>query len=159
MTEKEALTEYFNAQENSIDMPSRNHSIVQSNLPIAFYPLRDKYRIFTELNLKLANISTIPDACIYAKNTEKIDWFEDELEKKEPPLVIIEILSPRQGMQELTEKFKQYFGAGVKSCWLIQPYVKTVMVFDKNRNNTVFTSGQIFDVALNAHIEFDVIFE
>jgi Uma2 family endonuclease len=44
----------------------------------------------------------------------------------DPPLTVVEILSPNQGMEELISKADAYFEAGVKSCWIVQPLLEAI---------------------------------
>jgi Uma2 family endonuclease len=122
-------------------MPSKLHSIAQANLMVILANYREKYRFFSELSLSLPDWDTVPDACIYAKNS--LDLFEDEITVKVPPLCAIEILSPSQSLNELIEKVKKYFERGVKSCWVVIPIMKNVYVFSDLQNYEVFKSGMI----------------
>jgi len=45
------------------------------------------------------------------------------------PLLAVEILSPRQGIDEILGKFKAYFALSVKSCWLIIPPNQSITVY------------------------------
>jgi Uma2 family endonuclease len=47
---------------------------------------------------------------------------------KKPPITVIEILSPKQAVQDLVDKFDEYFKVGVKSCWLVIPTLEIVGV-------------------------------
>lgn len=58
-----------------------------------------------------------------------LDVRHDEIKLSEPPLVAIEILSPEQKLQDLTDKTYRYFDFGVKSCWIVLPSLKTIMVY------------------------------
>ena len=54
--------------------------------------------------------------CIYLKRQRNLQ--NDILRMSEMPLLAIEVLSPKQGIYDILEKFKLYFSLGVQSCWL-----------------------------------------
>lgn len=133
--------------ERNKPMPSYNHSLLQIKLgALLFNKYADKYQFHSELELDLPNAErpTLPDICILPK--QKIDWINDVLRVKEPPLTTIEILSPMQNIDTLKNKiFQQYFPAGVKSAWLVVPSLKTVSVYTPDGNIHSFSSGQLLD--------------
>ncbi len=108
-------------------MPSRNHAALQSNL---IYYLRLRYNqthtILSELSLKLNQDEqkTVPDVTIYARPPYYST--ADQITVAEVPDTTIEILSPTQGLAELTDKVEYYLAAGVKSCWIVLPGFRSV---------------------------------
>ena len=127
--------------ERNKPMPSKNHSIVQSNL---IFELQNKYRktysIASEIDLIMPEKpNTVPDIAIYPKL--KIDFFEDQIGMKEMPLTTIEILSPSQSENELVAKAQRYFDAGVKSCWIVLPIFKAIVVLSAFTKRQVFTEN------------------
>ncbi len=75
---------------------------------------------------------------------------EDELDNDilrmtQMPDLVIEILSPRQAINEILSKFKAYLTLGVKSCWLIIPSVKVIKIYWANEN-------KIFDIQHDTEI-------
>lgn len=88
--------------------PSFNHSAIQTNLgAIIKFSYRKKYRALSELTLKLAEWPSVPDIAIVP--WEKLNTAEDQIKVTEPPLGVIEILSPKQSFNELLDKAKDYF--------------------------------------------------
>ncbi len=77
----------------------------------------------------------------------------------EMPLLAVEILSPSQGTQEILDKFKVYFDAGIKSCWLIVPILRSVMVYSEAEEAQTFHSGEVVDSVSDIRIPIDQIFE
>ncbi len=151
------IDEVLNTEEISIDMPSRNHAGILSNLGGIFFQHKDKFRSFSQLSLKLNGWASIPDFCVYPQI--KINWNNDELEVITPPLLVVEIISPQQGTKELIDKFESYFANGVKSCWLLNPLLHQVIIFDAQGNRTYIHSGLIQDVVLQVDIKIDDVFE
>lgn len=80
-------------------MPSLNHARAQGRLVAAMMRFDQDYDILPELSLELDGRSFTPDISIYPRLAA--DWIQDEIRKTEPPLAAIEILSPKQVMDDL----------------------------------------------------------
>lgn len=144
-------------EHESIDMPSLHHSIVQSHLAALFYMnYREKYRALTQPTLLLDKWESEPDLAIYPKRP--VDWRFDEIKLKDVPLTVIEIISPRQGTQEIKEKIQKYFDAGVNSCWLINPLIEIVQVYTPDWKKAVFSDSKIQDKTLDVEFDFKTVF-
>lgn len=138
-------------------MPSKNHSRLQLRMgKLLIDKYDERYDFHSELSLQLSTGKATPDICIYPK--EVIDWFNDEVRVTEPPLTAIEILSPTQGLQDVTEKLTLYFGAGVKSVWVVIPTFKTIYVITPERDVKTFTTGTLTDAALDIRLDMDALF-
>ncbi len=137
-------------------MPSKNHAIVQSNLAGALLAYRSKYTVLSELSLKLPGREATPDICIYAKLP--FDLSSDEIKMTEPPLLIVEIVSPSQSDYDTVQRFKDYFKDGVKSCWLVQIAIGIITVYGPDMKPYVFSSGEVKDPALDISVRLDEIF-
>ena len=99
----------------------------------------------------------IPDIAVYP--WRKVDYTHgDEIRVEEIPLLIIEILSPTQGMQEIIDTFVIYLQSGVKSCWLVQPYGQSVMVWTSPETYTHVVEGDLVDNALGLRVPLAQIF-
>jgi Uma2 family endonuclease len=142
--------------EISIDMPSRNHAVILSNICGIFYQYRQNYRLYSQLAINLNGWDSIPDFCVYP--ISPIKWDEDELILTTPPLLVIEILSPKQALKELTDKFKEYFKNGVQSCWLVNPTLEEIIVFDANGGKTFYHQGIIKDPVTQMEADLKNIF-
>jgi Uma2 family endonuclease len=114
--------------EESFDMGSWNHALVQSRLNRLLPD--DKFTLVTKLSLDISAIDLSqfnlkvrgelkPDICLYPPTRRGLSRLTDILKMSEMPLLAIEILFPTQGMYEIKEKFKVYFALGIKSCWLV----------------------------------------
>jgi len=137
--------------------PSYYHAYLSSSLIVALAQLKT-YSIFSELTLQIDGKDYIPDVCLYPKQT--INFAEgDILKMTEMPLLAIEVLSPSQGTQEIIDKFKVYFTAGIKSCWLVIPPAQTVMVYSSAKQAKVFNSGELVDETLQIRLPLAAIFE
>ncbi|MEQ1746025.1 MAG: Uma2 family endonuclease [Saprospiraceae bacterium] len=104
----------------------------------------NRFEFFTELTLDTPSEKSIPDICICP--LEPVDFFHDEIKRKDPPLVTIEILSPSQAVQTLVDKTTDYFSFGVKSCWIVLPSLQSIYVFKAPMDHEVFSLGdELYD--------------
>ena len=152
----EAVIEQYE-QERNKPMPSKNHSIIQSNLIVELtIPYRDKFRLLSEVKLNMPPVDTVPDVAIYP--LMEFDSLHDETKMEEMPLGAIEIISPSQGDQELIDKISRYFDFGVKSCWLVQPTFRIVTVFSDKTTFKTFIDGELYDPVLDIRLDLNRIF-
>ena len=140
-------------------MSSFNHSELQSRLAfLLMSAYRNKYSILTELDFEFASGKTRPDLCIMTKR--KVDWLADEIIVQEVPLTTIEILSPEQSLNSLTDRIcKEHFPAGVKTVWLGVSTVQTVSILLPDRKQMNFAQGIIIDPMTNIQLKLSEIFE
>lgn len=150
--EESALSDY--EKERGKPMPSRNHSIVQLRLGAAFLAFSD-FSVCSELTLELPDGSRLtPDLCAYPRLT--LDWLHDDIRMKQMPLLAVEILSPTQGIQDITDKIPLYFAHGVESVWFVNPPMQLIAIFRPGISKPqVFTEGEVKDPAtgLTARVE------
>ena len=126
--------------ERNKPLPDFRHSIVQSNL---IFGLGSRYKkefsLFSELNLSMpTGKDAVPDISIYHKM--KIDYSNDIISMVEMPLTTIEISSFPQTEEDLIRNSMRYFAVGVKSCWIVLPIFKVIIVFSEPTKRQVFTS-------------------
>jgi Uma2 family endonuclease len=151
----EMLSEY--ELERGKPMPSFNHAVVQTRLiTILSRIISGDLLILSELTIELESGPLTPDICIYPD--QEVNWVHDKIRMSEPPLLVVEILSPKQYLSDLMEKMELYFAAGVKSGWLVQPSLRSIAVFTPDMDSTVYTSGELTDPALGITINLDEIF-
>lgn len=146
-------------QERGKPMPSKNHAILQGEI---YYELRTQFGtqfdILPELSLDLVSGRATPDLCIYEKLTR--DWRKDVIKTKEPPIMAIEILSPKQNFNDITDKINDiYFPAGVKSVWVVLPQVESFMLFKPNEKTNTYNEGIFKDDASGFEVDLDKIFK
>lgn len=144
---------------------SYNHSMIQTNVGFLLKQL-GVYSDFTELSLDTSSVQLDnvpkrnemqPDICIYHKR--KLSRPFDILQMVGMPLLAVEILSPKQGIQEILEKFAVYFALGVKSCWLVDPMTAVVAVYSSLEQRTVYSTDKVIDEQLEIRLPFAEIFE
>jgi Uma2 family endonuclease len=139
-------------------MPSKNHSILQLRIARLLMNRYDtEYDFLSELSLVLTTGKATPDISVYPKLT--IDWLHDEIRVSDPPLAVIEILSPKQGLQDVTEKIDLYFGAGVKSCWVVIPTFQTIHIITPDKQVATFTAGTLTDPGTGIQLVMEEVFK
>ena len=139
-------------------MPSRNHSRVAHNLSVLLDRFKDRFSIHQQLSLNLDGWQVIPDLCLYPRGTLSSDWLTDEDEVVIPPFLVIEILSPKQNLQPLVDKIREYGQRGVKSCWLVVPVTGVVSVFPASGGSRAFAEGTLRDETAGIEIPLAQIF-
>lgn len=142
-------------QEENIMTPSYHHAYLSSNMIVALHKLKE-YSVFSELALQLEK-DYVADVCIYPKR-KIIFSAGDVIKVTEAPLMVVEILSPTQGTQEILDKFAGYFQAGVQSCWLVIPVAQAVTVYSSMERARTYTQGDIVDDVLDIRISVEEIF-
>ena len=138
-------------------MPSRNHSRVANNLGNTVDQFKDRFELFPQLNLNLEGWRTIPDFALYPQGALPKDWTSDDEEVSQVPLVIFEILSPKQNLQPLVDKIRTYLKHGVSSCWLIVPATRTATIFNASGDRT-FVEGIVRDDTVGLEVPHSAIF-
>ncbi|WP_446008689.1 Uma2 family endonuclease [Candidatus Electrothrix sp.] len=116
----------------------------------------NKYNLHIEMTLDINGTDYIPDIVLYRK--EKIDFLHDKIKADKPPLLLVEILSPKQAVNEVTEKFEVYLQAGVQSCWLVIPPTKTLVLFQDMQQPRSYSSGRFTDPVIELEVAVDDIF-
>jgi Uma2 family endonuclease len=135
--------------------PSLHHAYVSGNVIAALHAF-EEFSVFSELALQLEK-DVVADVCLYPKRS--INFAAgDVIKMTDVPLLIVEILSPTQGTQEILEKFAQYFQSGVQSCWLVIPVTQTVTVYSSMEHAKTFTEGDVTDTRLNVKLPILTIF-
>ncbi len=85
-------------------------------------------------------------------------WNHSLSQKTEPPLMVVEILSPKQTTDDLIEKADAYFEAGVKSCWILQPAFEAMAVLLPDAKPQFFTTGEVVDPVTEITLAVEEVF-
>ncbi len=135
--------------------PSKNHSIIQSNLLVALATnYRKQYRFLSEISLE--NPRFVPDIGIFPPMI--FDPLHDQTKLNQVPLGVIEIISPSQTQEELVEKAGQYFAAGVQSYWLVNPIFSIVPIMHSPDTYKNGIEGTLTDDKLGISLEMSDLF-
>lgn len=139
-------------EERGKPVPSQNHSCVQANLIMALGTACN-FRVASELTLEIEGQNYTPDLCVYPRDL--VNRRRDVIRRTDPPLLVVEILSPSLGNQERQEKVAVYLAHGVKNCWVVSPFARTVTVYLPDGEPVTRAQGTVTDPAtgLSARLE------
>ena len=129
-------------EERGKPMPSYNHGAIQMNLGVQFAK-HLSFRVISELTLDIGGKPYTPDLSVYAH--KPLNLRHDVSRSPDPPLVIVEILSPQLGAQAVMDKVDVYFAFGVKSCWVVSPTMHSIQILTADGGETVLNSGTATD--------------
>jgi len=135
--------------------PSYNHSYLAYRIAKAL-DQDEKYNIHIEMTLDIGGTDYVPDIALYEKR--RIDFLHDKIKAEEPPILLVEILSLTQAVNEITDKFEIYLHAGVQSCWLVIPPTKTIVVFHDIHHPVSYSTGQFADPTIGVDVSVENIF-
>jgi Uma2 family endonuclease len=139
------------------DKMSLNHSRTIQRIAVQLEQYDDEYDILPELEMKLNGKIVKPDVCVYPNLPE--DWYNDILFMTDPPVIAIEVVSPRQAVSDITDKMNTvYFPAGVQSVWIVIPTLQLITVRTPDGQKLTFDKGIIRDPATGLEIVFEKIF-
>lgn len=134
---------------------SYNHSKLIHRLSVALDRYEDQYDILPELELSTGKCK--PDVSVFPKRPE--DWDNDIVFYTQPPIIAIEIQSPKQATTEITKKMNEiYFPANVQSVWIIIPPLRLVFIQTPTGQKITYTQGIIQDPATTITVSFDLLF-
>ena len=138
--------------ERNKPMPSVNHSRIQLNLGMEFAKQRE-FSVYPELDIRLNGRDFTPDLCVYPH--EPFRQFADVIRREDAPLLIVEILSGRQGTFDVYEKIEWYLAQGVKSAWMISPLGGAVTIYAPGGGFQVHqATGVVTDPATGLRADF-----
>jgi Uma2 family endonuclease len=143
--------------ERNKPMPSNNHAKVQYRMCKQLGKYDTEFDILPELSIDFPTKPAVPDIAIYPIAPD--DWNNDSIKRTDLPLLVIEILSPKQAFDDILDKIKNiYFPAGLKSVWVVLPPGQSVMIFKPNEKPKTFDSGIMLDKASGFEVDLDKIF-
>ena len=147
-------TEEFHTE----DIMSLNHSRIAYNLTKALIKYDNQYSILPELEFSFPNSNVKPDIAICERLS--IDWLDDVIRLSAPPLIAIEILSPRQALSDLVDKAtKIYLPNGTYAVWIIIPTFNIVQVLTADHSSQAYVEGTITDSKTSINISLEDIFK
>lgn len=136
-------------------MPSLNHAGAQMNRGFLFKQ-QNTFSVFSELDLELDGVRYTPDLSVYPKRQP--DWSQDVIRETNPPLTTVEIFSPKQGYEDVMQKVVAYLDAGVKTCWVLVPPLRTITIYHPGKPPETFSTGMAVDSATGLRAEVAEVF-
>jgi Uma2 family endonuclease len=123
------------------DIVSYNHAKLTYRLSKSFSRYDTQYDILPELEFELLHGRAKPDIAIC--EPAEADWLRDVIRPTTPPLLAVEILSPRQALSDLTDKVLDvYFPSGTLVVWIVIPHFRQVTIMTPG-GQTTLTSGVV----------------
>jgi Uma2 family endonuclease len=135
--------------------PSYNHSYLAYRLA-KLMDDEERFNVHIEITLDIDGVDYIPDIAVYPR--KPIDFLHDKVKTEQRPLLVVEILSPRQAINDVTDKFELYLQSGIQSCWLIIPPTKTIIVFADIHQPQSYSTGMFVDSVLQKEISVEQVF-
>jgi Uma2 family endonuclease len=156
--EYDVLTEELTAYEieRGKPMPSMNHSRLQKRFLVALEVFEPVYECLPEIDIELDGKRFTPDVAVYAPMP--VDWQNDVIRLHKPPLLAIEILSPKQRLSDLTDKARFYLAHGVHAVWIAQPEFQIIVVLLPNEPPRTFATGDIHDSNTGIKVNVEELF-
>jgi len=145
--------------ERNKPMPTLIHGAIQANLVFEIrvkYP--NQFRVASEVLLATQPYGSTPDVILYPFGN--LDFQNDPSRRQDAPLLSIEIQSGSQSTKDMTSKLEPYFSFGIKSCWIVIPELKAVIVYDSPYHYNFFNEKDIVkDSVIGIEILVEKIFE
>jgi Uma2 family endonuclease len=140
-------------------MPTLIHGAIQANVMFELkLNFGKKYRIASEVTLATKPDGSTPDIVLYPAGD--LDYNNDPSRRTDAPLLSIEIQSASQSTKDMTSKLEPYFSFGIKSCWIVVPDLKAVLVFNSPYHYDFFHGNETLkDKTLAIEIPLPKIFE
>jgi|GEM_PF-2369219 len=115
------------------------------------------FEALSELNLDLNGWRCVPDICFFPNSVTAL--LEDIIWVKETPTLVVEIFSPSQTLETMTDKVDKLLAAGVPSVWLVMPAFRVISIFQKGAAPISATQGILTDPNVPVSVNVDAIFE
>ncbi len=136
--------------------PSVNHARIQPRLIGALVRYADRFDILSELDLRLGGNDYTPNISLFP--AQDTDWRHDQIRVQLAPVLAVEILSAMHGFHSIVDKLDAYFAHGTKSCWVVQPGLKTLTIFHAPDDSATHDRGVVQDSALEIEVDLDALF-
>jgi Uma2 family endonuclease len=121
----------------TVTEPMPRHNWVRDNIAAAlrdFAHPRHLGRVFVETGYQLTPETVrIPDISFVP--VERMREIDLDKRIQGAPALAIEVVSPTDLAEELTQKVRQYLAAGVKAVWVFYPKTREVQVFRADRGS------------------------
>lgn len=143
-------------EERGKPMPSDNHAFIQTNLAGEFLKHRE-FRTASEFTLELVpGEPKTPDLSVLPRRP--MDLRHPVLRGTEPPLLVVEIASPSQSLDEMVKKVNFYLAHGVQSAWVVLPPLRQITVFLADGSQRTYLEGVVHDPATGITADLGAVF-
>ena len=116
-----------------------------------------QFSVLPELNISVLGDKLVPDLAIFIGQDNYL--VHDKQLVTDLPVTAVEILSPSQSVEELTDKIERYLTAGIKSCWLVLSGLRSIAVsFEKGVYQTFDRHETLRDPVTGIELELAPLF-
>ena len=142
--------DYVDGEVQERNVGERDHSEVQGELFFFFRQRQKQWKTFAFVEQRVqisARRFRVPDVCVYvgAKPSEQVF--------RTPPLICIEVLSPKDRMERIQQRIDDYLNFGVQYVWVFNPRSRRAWTYSKDGSREIFdgvlkTESPAFEVPL-----------
>ena len=112
--------EWVNGVAMVMDAPFRKHNRFVGRLIAVLSGALPSLDVLPENSFRMSNSLRVPDITVADPNSEGDKWLID------PPILIVEVLSPSTWREDLERKDKEYAQAGVQYYWTVDTEVQLI---------------------------------
>ncbi|HEX9001139.1 MAG TPA: Uma2 family endonuclease [Blastocatellia bacterium] len=122
------------------EMPGAAHGVISARITIklGIYLESNKIgEVFGETNFHIGNNQRIPDVAFVAAENIPAEGIP-ETAWPMPPDLAIEVISPNDLHEKVSDKILEYLEAGVRQVWLVSPKHRSLTIFRSQTDVKVF---------------------
>lgn len=121
--------------------PSGPHNVIADRIGWLFHASApEDYVVISGYQLHLADESRlIPDVSVLASSSYRLH------EALEPPMIVVEVLSPSNAAVDLSQKLAAYASFGVAYYWVAEPFAPSIAVLVLGSNGRYELSAEASD--------------
>jgi Uma2 family endonuclease len=124
------------------EMPGARHGAISTRLIIrlgGFVESNNLGVVFTETNFKIGENERIPDIAFVTADRIPQEGIP-ESGWQGPPDLAIEVISPSDLQEKVSDKVLEYLAAGVREVWLISPKHRSISIFRSQTDVQIFSA-------------------
>ena len=136
--------EIVNGVPEEKEMPGARHGMIAARLLTRLNNFIEANQLgvaFTEVNFNLGHNERIPDLSFVAANRIPPEGVPEGVWQI-PPDLAVEIISPNDLHEKVSNKVLEYLEAGVKQVWIVSPEIRTVTIFRSMEQVQVFAANR-----------------
>lgn len=139
--------EIVNGVPEEKEMPGARHGMIAALLLTRLNIFIEANQLgvaFTEVNFKIGDNERIPDLSFIAADRIPVEGIPEGVWQI-PPDLAIEIISPNDLHEKVSNKVLEYLEAGVKQVWIVSPEIRTVTIFRSMEQVQVFSGDRVLE--------------
>jgi Uma2 family endonuclease len=124
------------------EMPGARHGAISTRLIIrlgGFVESNNLGVVFTETNFKIGENERIPDIAFVTADRIPQEGIP-ESGWQSPPDLAIEVISPSDLQEKVSDKVLEYLAGGVRQVWLVSPKHRSISIFRSQTDVQIFSA-------------------